>query len=372
MSPDLHESITLSTRLVHVGEPITLRLTSVQEYVPLTLEVTAGYLENPFAVGDGLRVTWDVTGAIKQGTATFTPEEPGSYVIRFGAFHRSFAVIDDTYAICLLTIPFATGRYPKGNQLDLYHPDVHGRHLPVNYTVMVTDKRSLDPEWAVHKTLRAFQLIYDDAVMPFIDDLAATEAWQDAADGAAESCWEALFRRWAALGYTGPEVVGVHTPDGIFISEVRRREIVGLVGLNARRLRDGARQGSADPATAEGDLFTVQRHTDQPPTDAVLGIPWLGGTARTAPLLCPRLYLEDGRIIAGDPAAFYADLDKAIADKRVFTVVLDGDAFDVVELNRTTITRLLDLPRQHKLVFSRAQDVLRYVRRRAASERKEA
>ena len=371
MSPDLHESITLSTRLVHVGEPITLRLTSVQEYVPLTLEVTARYLENPFAVGDGLRVTWDVTGAIKQGTATFTPEEPGSYVIRFGAFHRSFAVIDDTYAICLLTIPFATGRYPKGNQLDLYHPDVHGRHLPVNYTVMVTDKRSLDPEWAVHKTLRAFQLIYDDAVIPFIDDLAATEAWQDAADGAAENYWEVLFRRWTALGYSSPDVVGVHAPDRAFIGEVRRRNLLGLVGLNAGHLRTDARQGSADPATAKGDLFTVQRHTDRPSSDAVLSIPWFGGNDG-ANGLCPRLYLSDGRATTRDPSAFYADLDNAIADRRLFTVVLDGDAFDVVELNRTIITRLLDLPQQHKLVFSRAQDALRYVRRRAASECKDA
>ncbi len=372
MTTALHESITLSARLIHVGDPITIRLTSRQEYVPLTLEVTAHHLENPFAVGDGLRVSWDLTGAVKQGVATFTPEEPGSYVIRFGEFHRSFAVVDETYAVCLLTIPFATGRYPKGNQLDLYHPDVHSRHLPVNYTVMITDRRSLDPEWAVHKTLRAFQLIYDDAVVPFIDDLTATEAWQDAADGAAEGCWEALFRCWTALGYSSPDVVGVHAPDGTFISEVRRRNLPGLVGLNARRLRTDARIDEADLSGAWDGLSTVQHPTDQPSSDAVLGLPWFGGKAENAPLLCPRLYLEEGRTTAGDPGAFYADLDLTIEDRRLFTVVLDGDAFEVVELNRTIITRLLDLPQQRKLVFSRAQDVLRYVRGRATSERKDA
>lgn len=363
-----HESITLSARLIHVGEPITIRLTSVQEYIPLTLEVTARYLENPFAVGDGLRVTWDAAGAIKQGTATFTPEEPGNYVIRFGEFHRSFAVIDETYAVCLLTIPFATGRYPKGNQLDLYHPDVHSRHLPVNYTVMVTDSRSLDPEWAVHKTLRAFQLIYDDAVIPFIDDLTAMETWPVSADGAPESRWEALFSVWRDLGYTDPVVVGVHTPDDALIGE-GRRQLIGLVGLNAERLRDDARPGSAGTASTGDDLFTVQRPTDRPSSDAVLGIPWFGGEAGTN-ILCPRLYLTNGRATAGDPSAFYADLDLTIADRRLFTVVLDGDAFDAVELNRTIITRLLDLPRERKLVFSRAQDALHYVKSRAPGKRK--
>ena len=240
------ESFTIFPRLLSPGETVSIRLTSEMDYVPLTLEMTPQYLEQAFTIGEGIRVYWDETGPIKRGVALFTPEQTGSYLVRFGEIFRSFAVVDDTYTVCTLSIPFSTGPYSRGNQLDLYHPDVHPRHIPIDYVVLITDEKSLSPSWDVHKTLRAFHRIAGDAVVPYLDSGCAavladkvSSTPSDMSEEEALAVLHNLKTAWQGLGYGLPEILHASYPGYGFVRGASQQGITGIGGLGGEAVLKG-------------------------------------------------------------------------------------------------------------------------------------
>ena len=47
---------------------------------------------------------------------------------------------------------------------------------------------------------------------------------------------------------------------------------------------------------------------------------------------------------------------------RRLSVILDGDVFDVVEMNRALISHLIEKTREHHLVFALSEDVVRFLK----------
>jgi hypothetical protein len=191
---------------------------------------------------------------------------------------------------------------------------------------MITDERSVDPAWDVHKTLRAFHRIYGDRVMPVLDDRslrllapqAAAASWAGMAEEEAGPALEALGACWSRLGYGPPGLTGLATPDQGLTRAVPARDI----------------HRSGGPGVAYLDAFH------------------------------PRSYLAGGETAPGDMARFHTALEAALGSgRRVLPVVLDGDAFEAVEMNRAAIAHLAGLPGKHKLVFCGAEDAIRYGRR---------
>ncbi|MBM3263408.1 MAG: hypothetical protein FJY97_08290 [candidate division Zixibacteria bacterium] len=335
----LQESFVVSPRLVRPGDTVTVSLATRMEYTPLTVEITERYLEQEFTVGEGIRILWDTSGDVKRGTATFTPETPGNYLIRFGELRRPFAVIDETYAAGLIIVPFATSRYPRGNRLDHYHPDIHARPVPANYVTTITDERSLDPAWDVHRTLLGFHLVYGDTVVPYLDPAGV----QMLGDGNAVNTATELCQRWQTLGYPVPTVVGVDTPDAEFVQTARLCGIRGLTGLGVL--------SSLSELPSESVSGAIDSWKDFTP------IPW---RTRETLLLCPRLYRTPGRAVADDMSEFYTDIERTIRTHNIFSVVLDGDDFETVEMNRAAIAHLIGLPRTYPVIFCRFDDLLGY------------
>lgn len=351
------ESITLDPALMRPGEPVTIRLTSGLEFLPLTLEVTVNYLEQEFTVGEGIRVTWDTSGVVKHGQAVFVPERPGSHLVRFGERHRAFAVVGDVYTVCSVILPFASSRYARGNLLDFYHPDIHTRPLPVDYCIPITDRRSMDPDWDVHKMLRAFRAIYGDGVLPCLDgqDLhvldpgLAGRGLQELSEADALAVMQAVHALWKALGYGTPIVMGLYDPGEGVLRAAGRLGLLGIAGIRGDvphepfLYSDGQRM-------AEFPWWLSRQMDERKPTTVIN----------------PGLYHACGRASPGNMNALYEDVDDLIAEGTCYcTFVLDGDDAEVIEMNRLLLARLVEKPRAGRVVFVRAGDITGYLLRTA-------
>lgn len=365
---DYKESITLNPALLHPGEAVDIQLTSQQEYVPLTIEVVLHYLEEEFTVGEGIRVVWDTSGPLKTGRASFIPEKTGSYLIRFGELFRSFSVVDDTYTLCTITLPFANSRYPRGNYLDHYHPEIHNRHLPVDYCVMITNDTSVNPDWALHKTLYAFHVIYGDGIIPFLDgqSLHALDpkrsdnpdlGLRDVSLKEALEIIGALQSRWKDLGYPAPDIIDLCDPGDGFT------EAAGQLGIRAiGGLREVTEDGTAGQQFAEVPQLL---HDGR-----MIGFPWQlsyihEATALIPAVLNPRCYLSPGS--GHQDADLYKHIEQALDEQRKgVSVILDGDAPEIIEVNRSILAYLIEKPRtHHNLAFTRLSDLTEFLLRTA-------
>ena len=367
-----NESITISPRLLSLGEPVTIHLTSEMEYVPLTLELTPRYLEQEFTVGEGIRVNWDETGPVKRGVAIFTPEETGNYVIRFGEIFRSFAVVDETYTVCTMSIPFSTGPYPRGNQLDFYHSDVHRRHIPADYVVLITEAKNLSPDWDVHKTLHAFHRIAGDAIVPYLDNrcasVLASKVASSISDMPEEEALAVLYHlkiAWKALGYHAPLIVHASLPGYGFERAASQEGVIGIGGLGgedilgAQRLSENKSGKIPDNNRLRSNLTHGPSTYQNPP----VGLSWQPSDDGQSGVLNPSMYQARGQ----DMPRLYQDLETFLTagtsgDPRRLSVILDGDAFDVVEMNRALISHLIEKTREHHLVFALSEDVVRFLK----------
>jgi hypothetical protein len=264
---------------------------------------------------------------------------------------RTFGVADKTCVIGSVFLPLASTGYPVGNQLDYYHPDLHNAPLPADYVVMLSDDRSLSPDWDVHRALRALQRVYGDGVLPFFTQEISCVIRDESASQNREEFDTALLtgilNRWRKIGYESNDVPGIADGCRFPIHSLQASGISGLIETGVDDHDDEERKNTPESGSP------------------VIVLSWdISGRDGRQLRLSPRCYHSKGLIAPGNLSGFLDDLDRLL-ERRVpyIPVVLDGDAFDVVAINREIIAALLERPRRHNLVFSRSSDVVRYFNR---------
>jgi len=209
----------VSPELAIPGEEVTVDLEVLAEKSPNTLlEFLPRYFANEMKARREIRISWSEVGrrhgrAVYRWRHRFRPEATGNYLLHWACdiggdipdFWRSFAVVDDTYAVCLFES--TSHAVPRPDD------DFHKLYLPFDFVetaALMLPRLAAKPDAAAWAALSRNHRQYGDKPIPFLfahyyaRDFGPEGDFAGEPDAVQRAVLSAYREMWPMLGFDAP------------------------------------------------------------------------------------------------------------------------------------------------------------------------